>query len=318
MCFFCKESSVTGEESKGLIFYDCPNCGKYAFEEESHEFITNNRDKLASFLFYNQSENVKRIFIGEDNLREKYENDFRFVSEQEIKNFYPETFSEKINMILKYVASKSRFFGDLVKIKQQFLYTFFFIRTCIDGSNLQIKDIERQIYFIGEFFDNNKFIEYTSGVDTCDFLLTSKGWNEVGEIEKSEKLNKNIFVAMSFDKKATFIRKAIKEGITEAGFNPILIDEITHNKQIVPEMFRIIRESRFLVMDVTFQNYGAYYEAGYAQGLGKEVIITCREEEFNSSDKRPHFDIAQKQILVWKNEEELIQRLSDWIKAIIK
>ena len=153
MCFFCKESSVTGEESKGLIFYDCPNCGKYAFEEESHEFITSNRDKLASFLFYNQSENVKRIFIGEDNLREKYENDFRFVSEQEIKNFYPETFSEKINMILKYVASKSRFFGDLVKIKQQFLYTFFFIRTCIDGSNLQKKDIERQIYPVafGEF-----------------------------------------------------------------------------------------------------------------------------------------------------------------------
>jgi len=33
-------------------------------------------------------------------------------------------------------------------------------------------------------------------------------------------------------------------------------------------------------MDVSFPNYGAYYEAGYAIGKGKQVIICCSAERF--------------------------------------
>ena len=217
-------------------------------------------------------------------------------------------------MILKYVASKSRFFCDFVNLNSDSLNAFYFIRTIIDAKRLSNEEIDRQKVFLCDYlFDKNDFLQGS----ITDMLLTSKGWGEVGKIEKEDNLNKNIFVAMSFAYDAKPIRDAIKKGIRKAGFVPILIDEVTHNKQIVPEMFRLIRESKFLVMDTTLKNYGAYYEAGYAQGLGKEVIITCREDEFNSSDKRPHFDIAQKQILVWKNEEDLIQRLSDWIKALI-
>ena len=94
-------------------------------------------------------------------------------------------------------------------------------------------------------------------------------------------------------------------------------------------MFRLIRESRFLILEITDPNYGAYYEAGYALGLGKEVIICCKEEVFTKKYEteeeqkyqkylQPHFDIAQKQILVWSNYEDLTHKLTEWIKAIIK
>lgn len=93
-------------------------------------------------------------------------------------------------------------------------------------------------------------------------------------------------------------------------------------------MFRLIRESRFLILEITDPNYGAYYEAGYALGLGKEVIICCKEEistkkyETDEEQKyqkylQPHFDIAQKQILFWKDYKDLTLKLAEWIKAII-
>ena len=81
-------------------------------------------------------------------------------------------------------------------------------------------------------------------------------------------------------------------------------------------------------MDITDPNYGAYYEAGYALGLGKEVIITCRKDvhdrkafkcdkdemcKFEEKALKPHFDIAQKQILVWENTADLTKQLKEWI-----
>ena len=91
-------------------------------------------------------------------------------------------------------------------------------------------------------------------------------------------------------------------------------------------MFRLIRECRFLIMDISDPNYGAYYEAGYARGLGKEIIITCSHDthnkEYTTEEERrhlkPHFDIAQKQILVWNNYNDLTQKLEQWIRALFK
>lgn len=91
----------------------------------------------------------------------------------------------------------------------------------------------------------------------------------------------------------------------------------------MPEMFRLIRECRFLILEISDPNYGAYYEAGYALGLGKkEVIICCKEDVFNKEYKtkeekkyakylKPHFDIAQKQILVWKDYEDLTKNCAN-------
>lgn len=109
-------------------------------------------------------------------------------------------------------------------------------------------------------------------------------------------------------------------------------------------MLRLIRESRFLILDITEPNFGAYYEAGYASGLGKEVIVCCKKEIFDKKnficphlekikeeDKetlskedckyyskalRPHFDIAQKQTLVWEDEGDLTKKLTEWIKFL--
>ena len=119
---------------------------------------------------------------------------------------------------------------------------------------------------------------------------------------------------MSFADDMTTVREAIRQAIIKAEYNPIIMDEIKHNNQIIPKMLYEIRQSKFIVAEFTGHNNGAYYEAGYAAGLGKEVIHICKKDSFNVDG---HFDIKQKATILWGNEDELTETLYGWIKGTI-
>lgn len=152
------------------------------------------------------------------------------------------------------------------------------------------------------------------------FKISAKGWERIDELRNKENEIKQGFIAMSFDDVAVSICEAFKEAIDAAGYAFYISKEKEHNNQVVPEMLFEIQRSKFMVVDVTYPNYGAYYEAGYAQALGKQVIICCRKAEHESQDKnkRPHFDIAQKQIIVWETKEELVRKLKRRIEATVR
>ena len=151
------------------------------------------------------------------------------------------------------------------------------------------------------------------------FVITSNGWMRAEKLRKQNVEVKQGFIAMKFDPKANSIRESLKKAIHDAGFSPMIMDEKEHNHQIVPEMLLEIERSRFLVLDVTFPSYGAYYEAGYALALGKEVIVCCDNKVASdpNSEKRPHFDVAQTSQIRWDTEEELVERLTKRIKATV-
>ena len=152
------------------------------------------------------------------------------------------------------------------------------------------------------------------------YIITIDGWQKIDELRKNEQVLKQGFIAMQFGDETKNIREAFRTAIRKSGYTERFIDEKEHNHQIVPEIFFEIERSRFVVVDITYPNYGAYYEAGYAQALGKEVIICCNKDVFDSKDKkdRPHFDIAQKSMIVWTDEEDLIKRLKRRIEATVQ
>ena len=105
---------------------------------------------------------------------------------------------------------------------------------------------------------------------------------------------------MKFGKETEELREKLKEGIREAGYEPIIMDEVEHNHQIVPEMLYQIKNSKFIIAELSHHNNGAYYEAGYALGLGKEVIHICKKSELTSG---LHFDVAQVNTIVYDDIE---------------
>lgn len=62
-----------------------------------------------------------------------------------------------------------------------------------------------------------------------------------------------------------------------------------------------MRATRFLVCDLTHGNRGAYWEAGFAEGLGIPVIYTCRRDVFEdpAHEFHPHFDAAHWVTVPW-------------------
>lgn len=98
----------------------------------------------------------------------------------------------------------------------------------------------------------------------------------------------------------------------------MIIKDKEHNNYIMPEIFHEIDKSVGVVVDITEPNYGAYYEAGYALGKQKEVIVCCSKEVFDDPERKPHFDLAQKSMIVWTDNDDLVEKLSKRISATIK
>ena len=115
--------------------------------------------------------------------------------------------------------------------------------------------------------------------------------------------------------------KAYDEGIApaieECGYEPKRIDRDPTVDKIDDAIISEIRRSRFLVADFTHGEKGArggvYYEAGFAYGLEKPVIYTCRADMVDDL----HFDTRQYAHIVWKTHQELREGLKDRILARI-
>ena len=127
------------------------------------------------------------------------------------------------------------------------------------------------------------------------------------------------FIAMSFNTtdfpELVDIREAFKAGIRAAGYLPVVVDEVQSNEDITFTILESIKKSAFLVLDTTYENYGAYYEAGYAKGTGKNVIICCKKSKFDH--KADHFDINHINHVLWDSTDDLISQLSQRILSTI-
>ncbi len=150
------------------------------------------------------------------------------------------------------------------------------------------------------------------------YTITVEGYARLAELETANAESTKGFVAMWFDNSTDEAwEKGIKRGIEDAGYEAVRIDQKEHNNKIDDEIIAEIRRSRFVVADFTQGEDGArggvYYEAGFARGLGIEVIFTCREDAL----RHVHFDTRQYNHIVWKTSEELRQGLAVRISAVI-
>lgn len=345
-CPVCNAYGATVNVDMTYDFVICKNCGAFAYlnKQKNPLNVNENKDKYATYLYYNNrhlfckdkyavldSESLYATLSAKPNV------DCYNISNNQIDAFYNKSFSEKIDCILLDFAKKFPDYGMKCSLNTDEMTSAFFLKRFDKYNNLiPENDVMDQIKYIKRYLINTEFVDFSSEHPMInDFTISPKGWNRIDELQKNTSNNKNVFVSMAFNDSTKDTREAIRQGIINSGYSAEFIDEIIHNKQIVPEMFRLIRECRFLILEISDPNYGAYYEAGYALGLGKEVIICCNQDVFGGNVKinglaptdeekdkfgkylRPHFDIAQKQILVWTDYADLTKKLEEWIKAII-
>ncbi len=102
--------------------------------------------------------------------------------------------------------------------------------------------------------------------------------------------------------------------VAETGFTLKRVDEEPRAGSIDDRIRVEIQLCRFVIAELTCGNQGAYWEAGYAEGLGKPVIYTCNKHYFDSQGT--HFDTNHHQTVVW--DPDNLTRAADDLRAIIR
>jgi len=164
-----------------------------------------------------------------------------------------------------------------------------------------------------------------SELDQFKVNITPKGWAKI-DFSQSSFNSKRVFIAMQFkweerlsETKIKFLQ-ALKDGCSDCGYEANIVSQ-NHSDQITDRIVAEIKSSRFVIADFTYNNQGAYYEAGLARGLGKKVIHTVmRGHTSDKSDplKRLHFDIQQINYLEWSDPKEVREKIRDRIKAVVE
>ena len=147
--------------------------------------------------------------------------------------------------------------------------------------------------------------------------LTVDGYTRI-EDRRTSVDTSQAFVAMWFDDSMNeAYEKGIEPAIVEAGYKPLRIDRKEHVNKVDDEIIAGLRRSRFVVADSTHGKDGArggvYYEAGFAHGLGLQVIFTCRKDAMG----KVHFDTNHYNHIDWTDPADLRKRLKNRILRVI-
>lgn len=141
---------------------------------------------------------------------------------------------------------------------------------------------------------------------------------ETEEENRNPKITVNIeknyaFVAMAIDPdkpELEDILNAIKEASSRCGIQAERVDETQSNEKITDRILESIDKAEFVIVDLSNSKPNVYYEAGYAQGIGKLPVYIAKE------GTSLEFDLKDYPVIFFKNMKQLKDGLEARLRAI--
>ena len=313
-CIICERKAYkkTVSYPKDGVHYHCNNCGDFYVTEEFEDRDADihgamNRPMVAGYIRECFENGDDGIWIGNGNI-------------QEILNspLIPQTPSEKINKLVCYLDRNSEAFSQELIIPDN-IPAICYAENDEEFARVIDACIREGFIFAPGFMRDS----YGNLIFFEEIRLSLKGHQYAEELRKTRSNSTSAFVAMWFSDE---VREAYEAGIKvaieakECGqFKAFRVDNLEHNDDVTDKIIAEIKAARFVVADLTGNRGGVYYEAGFARGLGKPVILTCHKDWFNGNDEnhKVHFDVNHLSIILWENAEELKEKLINRIRATI-
>jgi len=244
-----------------------------------------------------------------------------------LKNHSLPTPAEQANNFITYLGECLSNPGDMFKVlpqRDQSKETIFGLLGIKTGDGER-----RDFQFIVKALDEQKTlnVEYQTvgGQNTAtNVSLTLRGWQKYEELERSVKDSRKTFVAMEFPNREraanyffqdTLLDNYLVPAAKKAGYdlgNALRSEPTAGNIHAKLEVE--IRAARFVVAELSHHNNGAYWEAGFARGLGKPVIYTY--DKITGKSDRPRFDVGSDHYIAW--EQDKPEKATDDLKAVIR
>jgi nucleoside 2-deoxyribosyltransferase len=311
-CIFCdNKCDVDGTPNHHLLdTFSCDYCGVYILPKIGLSAVydiqsQSDKFKIACILNERRLKKLAGIALKNKMEKEKTVCGFPMISVDDILEEFPKKASDLLNRTLLNLSRLPERPFDVInrsKIKaDERLLLFNPNRKACDAF---LHELAEQGYI--------RFKEATSTI----FFLTTKFWEIVENLQKKEVGNKRAFVAMWFDESMNdYYKNGVKKAIEDAGYVPVRIDLQDFNEKICDEIIAEIKRTKFLVADFSGLRSGVFFEAGFAKGLGREVIFTVMEKDIEKL--KEHFDTRQYNHIVYDTPEDLYKRLYNRICATI-
>lgn len=282
-CYFCDSPDIKAarmEYRNVLDYYICTRCGRV-------NLTGSTADDIPGEHFSEKEKQIISIWT-----RNEYEKGNRKGSSKRltlddlhkiIKQYSPLDPLEKMDNALRIVEKTSGYVGEQININYGLDYPYYH---CFGAEEL---------CSILSLLSQEGLINVPDSANPHNKLsISAKGYQKLSEIKKHGKDSRQCFVAMWFTPEInaiyeSTIRPAIEyleEGETEPRFRAVKIDNVEHLNDINDEIIAAIHRSRFMVCDLTGYRGGVYFEAGFARGLGLDVIYTCRKDWLKSDSLR--------------------------------
>lgn len=343
-CYICGSLAINVESSEGGCHnrYECFLCGYVAIAPDQLPRIDWHTGKYGD-----SQEELKKLSIV---LRNEYEESSRtppsrnYTIEElrnKINQYTPLDAVDKMDVALLKLNRMEESVGSRIYLTLERDYPLFHCT-----SNVEMADVIRLLAGEGYLKSNDP--------DNPQFepRITGRGYQRLREIKQRRAQSNQCFVAMWFTEEMDevyqgAIRPAIEyqeNGLEESRFRALRLDNEEHINNINDEIIAQIRRSKFMVCDLTGYRGGVYFEAGFAYGLGLDVIYTCRKDwsEDQILKDKPggddvsvlyddrgqevyvrkegiHFDLAHMNRIEWDPDDldDFRTKLENRIKAVI-
>ncbi len=286
--------------------YSCPRCGRFRIDDA----LLNDLPSLLS----NHKDSIPRISFA---LRRSQESnqfaelrDSTFQKMLEVPLPRPR---EQADLFIRWIAKASNSLGVAVKYNSLEAQAVIGAKTP-EGLKVILQHLEKK-----ELLHTTNISRIATDPLDKAAQLTFDGWEHFEQIQAGTVVYRKAFMAMKYGDSIlnSIVQGTFKPSTIRAGFELKPQNE-THHAGLIDNLMRVeIQSADFLIADLTHQNLGAYWEAGYAEGLGKPVIYTCEKSVFD--DKKTHFDTNHHLTIVWdeKAPEVAGEELTATIRATL-
>ena len=157
------------------------------------------------------------------------------------------------------------------------------------------------------------------GTDLLDLDLTLGGWKRYEEEKRGRVAGNYGFLAMKFedDTLDPFVKNILKPTVKNGiGYDLFDMRDVARTGVIDNIMRSQIRDAAFVIADLTHNNSGAYWEAGYAEGLGKPVLYICEKTKFEMTNT--HFDTNHSTTVLWSTNPKEYENFGQELVATLR
>jgi len=300
-CPICKLEAKVYDSERDENKFNCIRCGGYEISGQALTMFDGSEEQtkkqsVSYWIKHHQLPNNKFVYI-----------DLELMRQLLVPFIEPKPNEQAYNLIV--------WLGDNLKKPSDFLTIQWEESESIIGTT----GYDGVLYVV-EYLHSSGYLTDIQETGTPCLGLTFAGWNYYYELQHSNKNSLLAFMAMKFGEGTlnTIYNDVIKPTVAQTGFEIRKLDE-EKRAGLIDDKLRVeIRRSRFLIADLTHGNNGAYWEAGFAEGLGLPVIYICEKIVFNDKEKSTHFDTNHHLTVLWENTPKGLEQFSQELKNTIR